>query len=67
MITSVFRKSTPLNLFLVVILMLVFFFISLFQDLAWTNSTILIFGKIGLFILLLGSIFITDLYLKKMD
>ena len=65
MITSVFRKSTPLNLFLVVILMLVFFFISLFQDLAWINSAILIFGKIGLFILLLGSIFITNFVAKK--
>lgn len=65
MITSVFRKSTPLNLFLVVILMLVFFFISLFQDLSWTNSVVSILKKGGLFLILLGSIFITNFVAKK--
>ena len=65
MITSVFRKSTPINLFLVVILMLVFFFISLFQDLSWTNSVVSIVKKIGLLLILLGSIFITNFVAKK--
>ena len=65
MITSVFKKSTPINLFLVVILMLVFFFISLFQDLSWTNSVISILKKGGLFLILLGSVFITNFIAKK--
>jgi hypothetical protein len=65
MITSVFKKSTPLNLFLVVILMLVFFFISLFQDLSWTNSIVSILKKGGLFLILLGSVFITNFVAKK--
>lgn len=65
MITSVFRKSTPINLFLVVILMLVFFFISLFQDLSWTNSVVSIVKKIGLLLILMGSIFITNFIAKK--
>jgi len=65
MITSVFKKSTPINLMLVVILMLVFFFISLFQDLSWTNSVISILKKGGLFLILLGSIFITNFICKK--
>lgn len=65
MITSVFKKSTPINLFLVVILILVFFFISLFQDLSWTNSLVSILHKGGLFLLLLGSIFITNFVAKK--
>ncbi|WP_396169454.1 DUF6427 family protein [Flavobacterium sp.] len=65
MITSVFKKSTPINLFLVVILMLVFFFISLFQDLSWTNSVISILKKGGLFLILLGSVFITNFICKK--
>ena len=65
MITSVFRKSTPINLFLVVILMLVFFFITLFQDLSWTNSVVSILKKGGLFLILLGSIFITNFVAKK--
>ena len=65
MITSVFKKSTPINLMLVVILMLVFFFISLFQDLSWTNSVISIIKKGGLFFILLGSIFVANFIAKK--
>jgi hypothetical protein len=65
MITSVFRKSTPINLFLVVILMLVFFFIHLFQDLTWTNSVVSILQKGGLFLILLGSVFIANFIAKK--
>ncbi len=65
MITSVFKKSTPLNLFLVVILMLVFFLIHLFQELSWTNSVVYILQKGGLFLVLLGSVFITNFISKK--
>jgi hypothetical protein len=65
MITSVFKKSTPINLFLVVILMLVFFLLYQFQDLTWTNSAISILGKVGLFVILLGSVFITNFVAKK--
>jgi len=50
---------------LVVILMLVFFFISLFQDLSWTNSVFSILKKGGLFLILLGSVFITNFICKK--
>jgi len=65
MITSVFKKTTPLNLILVVILMLVFFLISQFQDLTWTNSVISIIYKLGLFLILAGSVFITNFVTKK--
>lgn len=65
MITSVFKKSTPLNLILVVFLILVFFLIYQFQELTWTNSVFLIFKKVALFIILLASIFITDFIVKK--
>ncbi|HEY6142093.1 MAG TPA: DUF6427 family protein [Flavobacterium sp.] len=65
MITSVFKKSTPLNLILVVILMLVFFFLYQIQDLSWVDSPVLIFKTLGLFLLLLGSVFITDFVTKK--
>jgi hypothetical protein len=65
MITSVFKKSTPLNLILVVILMLVFFLIYQFQDLTWTNSAVSILKKALLFVILLGSIFITNFIAKK--
>ncbi len=65
MITSVFRKSTPLILFLVVILMLVFFFITIFQDLSWISSWVSIVKTGGLLFILLGSIFITNFVAKK--
>ncbi len=54
MITSVFKKSTPLNLSLVVFLVLVFFFIYQFQDFAWTNSSLLIAEKVGILAVLLA-------------
>lgn len=65
MITSVFKKSTPINLILVVILILVFFFIVQFQDSSWTNSVFLILKKGLLFLVLLGSVFITNFIAKK--
>ncbi|WP_367756341.1 DUF6427 family protein [Flavobacterium sp. WC2430] len=65
MITSVFKKSTPLNFTLVVFLILVFFSIYQFQDFSWTNSTILIFEKIGIITVLLASIFMTNFISKR--
>ncbi|MDI5894105.1 DUF6427 family protein [Flavobacterium algoritolerans] len=65
MITSVFRKSTPLNFSLVVILMLVFFSIYQFQDLSWMNSFVLVSKKGMLFCVLLASVFITNFVVKK--
>ena len=65
MITSVFRKSTPLNLVLVVILMLVFFLLYQIQDLSWTNSLVSISKTFMLLCILLGSIFITNFVAKK--
>lgn len=65
MITSVFRKSTPLNFLLVGILMLFFFLLFQFQDLSWTNSVFLILTKVGLFSILLASVFIANFVAKK--
>jgi hypothetical protein len=65
MITSVFKKSTPLNFSLVVILMLVFFLIYQFQDLSWANSLFLILKKVILFCILLASVFVTNFIVKK--
>ncbi|SHG58438.1 hypothetical protein SAMN05444372_107158 [Flavobacterium micromati] len=65
MITSVFRKSTPLNFSMVVILMLVFFSIFQFQDLSFTNSTFSILNKVGLFCLLIISMFISSFIAKR--
>ena len=65
MITSVFKKSTPLNLILVVFLVLVFFLIYQFQDFSWLNSSFLIFKKAVLFTVLLASVFIINFIVKR--
>ena len=65
MITSVFKKSTPLNFSLVVILMLVFFFLYQVQDITWTNSAISILQKTGIFVILLGTIFLASFISKR--
>lgn len=65
MITSVFKKTTPINLILVVFLILVFFLMYQFQDFAWTNSVFLIFKKSVLFLILLASIFISNFVVKR--
>ena len=65
MITSVFRKSTPLNFLFVGILMLFFFLIFQFQDFSWTNRFFSIVSKGGLFCLLLASVFIANFIAKR--
>lgn len=65
MISSVFRKSTPLNFSLVLILMLFFFFIYQIQDLSWTNSLFLIIKKIILFCIVIASVFTANFIVKK--
>lgn len=65
MITSVFKKSTPLNYSLVVILMLVFFLIYQFQEVSWMNSGVLLLQKSGILLVLLASIFIANFITKK--
>src|SRR4051812_26099488 len=65
MITSVFKKSTPLNFSLVLILMLVFFFLYQIQDAAWANSVISIVERMGLLLILLATIFLTSFISKR--
>ena len=65
MITSVFKKSTPINFTLVVFLILVFFSIYQFQDFSWSNSALLILEKVGLLTFLLASVFMTNFISKR--
>lgn len=60
MITSLFKKSTPLNFSLVVILLLGFYLIYQFQDLAWTDSVFLISQKVGILFVLMASVFMAN-------
>jgi hypothetical protein len=65
MITSVFKKSTPLNYSLVVILILVFFFLFQIQQPLWMSSYFLAFQKISLLCFILASFFLINFIVKK--
>ncbi|WP_253786523.1 DUF6427 family protein [Flavobacterium sp. HSC-32F16] len=65
MITSVFKKSTPLNYSLVVILILVFFFMFQIRETAWINSYFTIFQKISLLCFIFASFFMVNFIVKK--
>jgi hypothetical protein len=65
MITSVFKKSTPINFSLVFILMLVFFFLHQTQVPTWADSYISILQKVGLLMLLLATIFLNSFIAKR--
>ncbi|WP_026727294.1 DUF6427 family protein [Flavobacterium denitrificans] len=65
MITSVFKKSTPLNYSLVVILILVFFFLFQIQEPSWITSYFLAFQKVSLLCFILASFFLINFIAKK--
>ncbi len=65
MITSIFKKSTPLNYSLIIILALLFFFIYQFQDLAWFGSVISIAEKVGLVSIISLSFILVNFITKK--
>lgn len=65
MITSVFKKSTLLNFSLVVFLILFFDFIYQIQDLAWSNSAVLILKKSVIGVVILFSGLITNFVSKR--
>jgi len=65
MITSVFKKSTPLNYSLVVILILVFFFMFQIKDPSWVTSYFLAFQKVSLLCFIVASFFMINFVVKK--
>ncbi|MGO4773622.1 DUF6427 family protein [Flavobacterium sp. W22_SRS_FK3] len=65
MITSVFKKSTPLNYSLVVILILVFFFLFQIQEPSWMSSYFLVFQKVSLLCFIFASFFLINFIVKK--
>jgi hypothetical protein len=65
MITSLFRKSTPINYSLVVLLLLLFFSLIQFEDNSWTDTSITIFNKMSMLAVLLASLFTVNFIAKK--
>jgi len=65
MITTIFKKSTPINYTLTVLLLLVFYFLYLFQEHKPTVSQADTLQKAAIFCLLLASLFICNFIAKK--
>ncbi|MEN2398482.1 DUF6427 family protein [Flavobacterium sp. MC2016-06] len=65
MITSVFKKSTPLNYSLVVILILVFFFLFQIRESSWVDYSFLLFQKLSLLCFILAAFFMVNFIVKK--
>jgi hypothetical protein len=65
MLASVFNKSRPFNYALIGTLLVLFYFLYLFKDTSWTNHYFLILQKAGLFLLLAGSLFLTNFVTKR--
>jgi len=65
MITSVFKKSTPINYSFIGILMVFVFFTYQFQDTKWTSSLFEIAKKSALLLILFASLFISNFIVKK--
>ncbi|GAB3713232.1 DUF6427 family protein [Flavobacterium koreense] len=65
MITSVFKKSTPINYSFIGILMVFVFFTYQLQDTKWTSSLFEIAKKAALLLILFASLFISNFIVKK--
>ncbi|MES2748526.1 MAG: DUF6427 family protein [Bacteroidota bacterium] len=65
MITTIFKKSTPINYSLVVILVLFFFFLYQIQETKWADLLVNSVQTIGLLVLLMGSLFLSNFIVKK--
>jgi len=65
MLASVFNKSRPFNYALISAGLVLFYFLYLFKDDAWTNDYLLILQKAGLFLLLGGSLFLVNFITKR--
>jgi hypothetical protein len=65
MITSVFKKSTPINYSFIGIMMILFFFVYQFQDTKWTNSLWEIGEKAGILLVVFASVFVSNFIVKK--
>jgi hypothetical protein len=65
MITSVFKKSTPINYSLMGIVMVLFFFLYQFHNAKESNSLVEIAQKAGLLVLLFASLFLSNFIVKK--
>lgn len=65
MIASLFRKSTPFNYAVIVVMVLIFFLLYQFMQPAQELSTVLVVQKVAIGILIFASLFIVNFIVKK--
>jgi len=65
MLASVFNKSRPVNYILIGAVLVLFYFLYLFNDTAWTDNYLLIAQKTGLLLLLAGALFLTNFITRR--
>jgi hypothetical protein len=65
MITSIFKKSTPINYSLMGIMLVLFFFLYQFHSATGVNSLAEMAKKAGLLVLLFASLFLSNFIVKK--
>ena len=65
MLASIFSKSRPINYVLIGVALVLFYFLYLFKDTAWLESYKLIGLKLGLLLLLGGSLLVTGFVTLK--
>jgi len=65
MITSVFKKSSPINYTVVTLLVFALFIVSQIKQGNWLNSTMNTVTSASIFILLFASLFLTNFIVKK--
>jgi len=65
MLASVFNKSRPINYVLISAALVLFYFLYLFKDSAWTEDYLQILEKSGLFLMLGGSLFLVNFITKR--
>lgn len=65
MITSIFKKSTPINYSLMGILMVLFFFLYQFHSATGANSLAVMVQKAAILIILFASLFLSNFIVKK--
>lgn len=65
MLASVFSKSRPINYFIIACTLVLFYFLNLFKDTYWAEYYYLIMQKGFLFLLLAGSLFLTNFITRR--
>lgn len=65
MLTNLFSKSRPINYFIIAVALLLVYFLNLFTDFSWMTSDFSLIQQIGLFFVLVFTVFIVQFITYK--